>query len=40
MTTYLYANYQRLRAGAMAYLLKDPDYDEIIATIRAVQAGQ
>ena len=32
--------YQGLRAGAMAYLLKDTDCDEIIATIRAVHAGQ
>ena len=32
--------YQGLRAGAMAYLLKDTDCDEIIDTIRAVHAGQ
>ena len=32
--------YQGLRAGAMAYLLKDTDCDEIIATIRSVYAGQ
>ena len=32
--------YQGLRAGAMAYLLKDTDCDEIIAAIRAVHAGQ
>ena len=32
--------YQGLRAGAMAYLLKDTDCDEIIATIRAVHGGQ
>jgi two-component system, NarL family, response regulator len=32
--------YQGLRAGGMAYLLKDTDCDEIIATIRAVHAGQ
>ena len=32
--------YQGLRAGAMAYLLKDTDCDEIIATIRAVHAGE
>ena len=32
--------YQGLRAGAMAYLLKDTDCDEIIETIRVVHAGQ
>ncbi len=32
--------YQGLRAGASAYLLKDTDCNEIIATIRAVHAGQ
>lgn len=32
--------YRGLRAGAMAYLLKDTDCDEIIGTIRAVYAGQ
>lgn len=32
--------YQGLRAGAMAYLLKDTNCDEIIETIRVVHAGQ
>jgi two-component system, NarL family, response regulator len=32
--------YQGLRAGAMAYLLKDTGCDEIIETIRVVRAGQ
>jgi DNA-binding NarL/FixJ family response regulator len=32
--------YQGLRAGAMAYLLKDTGCDEIIETIRAVHTGQ
>ncbi len=31
--------YQGLRAGAMAYLLKDTDCDEIIETIRVVHLG-
>lgn len=32
--------YQGLRAGAMAYLLKDTGCDEIIETIRVVHSGQ
>ncbi len=32
--------YRALRAGAMAYLLKDTPRDELLDTIRAVHAGQ
>jgi DNA-binding NarL/FixJ family response regulator len=32
--------YRALQAGARAYLLKDMDRDEILGTIRAVDAGQ
>jgi len=32
--------YRALRAGAMAYLLKDTPHGELLETIRAVHAGQ